>query len=519
MHVISKHVQNGIICQPGNSPAATKSAVSLQERTPIIEALNSYLGVTRFHMPGHRGGCGADPVALSALGEKAFIHDVTGVLDMDNLHEPDGCIKEAQDLAALAFGADSTFFVVNGTSGAIQTMILATLNDGDAIVIPRNIHKSILSAIILSGARPVFVWPSYDSYLGFALGVEEDSLFKVLRENPNGKSARAVLLVNPTYYGTATDLSNIAEAVHKQGKILLVDEAHGPHFRFHPKLPKPSLEAGADAAAQGAHKIIGAFTQASYLHLKGNRIDSARLKAMFQYLTTTSPSYLLMASLDAARRQMALHGHELLDYAINLAETLREEVNQIPGLYSFGAEIVEKTGVDYLDPTKVTITVRELGITGYQAEKFLRYEKGIQVEMSDLYNILVIVSFGNSPRDISALLEGLRSLVDAVRRGDIPKDLAASQKRIPALPPVPEMALVPRKAVESSWESVPLDSAIGRVSAEVVTCYPPGIPILYPGEIITRETVEYLNVMRKLAFGISGPQDRSLNRLRVVKET
>ncbi len=485
-----------------------------QKRAPIIEALREYAGVTRFHMPGHRGGAGADQLIMSLLGTQAFANDVTGVLGMDDLQEPHGCIQEAEVLAAEAFGADRTFLSVNGTSCAIQTMVLATLNEGDTLIIPRNVHKSILAAIILSGVRPAFVLPSYDPYLGFAQGVEERSIQRCLLENP---SAKAALLVNPTYYGTAVDLTPIAARLHESAVVLLVDEAHGPHFRFHPKLPKPALDAGADAVAQGAHKIIGALTQASFLHIKGDRIDPARLKANFQFLTTTSPSYLLLASLDAARRHMALCGRELMDCAINLSGYLRDSVNDIPNLYSFGQEALGRPGLDALDTTKVTVTVRELGITGYQAEKFLRFKCGIQAEMSDLYNILVIVSFGNTSSDVLRLLEGLRSLVAAVAAGDIAKDLLHAQKFIPELPPVPEMALLPGKAVEAPYERIPLEDALDRVSAEVVTCYPPGIPILFPGEVIAKETVAYLNVVKDLAFGISGPEDRSLRTLRVVR--
>ena len=234
--------------------------------------------------------------------------DVTGVPDMDELHEPHGCIREAQELAADLFGADQTYFAVNGTSGAIHAMALSTLNDGDYIVIPRNIHKSILSAIILAGAQPLFVQPVYEEYLGFALGVEQQALIKYLNNDPDAQKAKAVLLVNPTYYGTAQNLARICQAIHERGKLLLVDEAHGPHFHFHRSMPEPALRSGADAVAQGAHKTIGALTQASFLHVQGPRIDKARIKAWFQHLTSTSPSYLLLASLDAARRQMALRG-------------------------------------------------------------------------------------------------------------------------------------------------------------------------------------------------------------------
>ncbi len=490
-----------------------------QTKTPIIDALSAYRDTVRFHMPGHRGGKSADPDVLSVIGQQAFSHDVTGVPGMDDLHEPTGCIKEAQDLAASLFGADKTYFVVNGTSGAIQTMTLAVINDGDSIIIPRNIHKSVLSALILSGAKPVFLLPSYDPYLGFALGVEENSLSETLTKDPDAQKAKAVFMVNPTYYGTSQDLTSVSELIHSLGKTLLVDEAHGPHFRFHPELPKPALESGADAVSQGAHKMIGALTQASFLHIKEGRIDPARLKASFQYLASTSPSYLLMASLDSARKQMALYGTQLLDHALGLADDLRREVNNIPGLYCFGKEITKNAAVEEFDPTKVTITVRELGITGYQAEKYLRHEKGIQVEMSDLYNVLVIVSYANTSEDVSLLVRALRDLVQAVANGSLPKNLLACQKSIPSLPGIPKMALVPRAAVQRPWERALLDSSVGRISAEVVTCYPPGIPILYPGEVISQETVEYLHVIRHLAFGISGPEDRTLTTLRVVKDS
>lgn len=490
-----------------------------QTRAPIVDALNAYLGIVRFHMPGHRGGKGADPVLLSVLGERALAYDVTGVPGMDDLQEPTSCIKEAQALAASLFGADQSYFVVNGTSGAIQTMVLATVDIGDSIIIPRNIHKSILSAIILAGAKPVFLPTTYHPYLGFSLGVEKGALEECLTQNSDGPRSKAILLVTPTYYGTAQDLTDLSELVHLHDKLMLVDEAHGPHFHFHPVLPKPALQCGADAVAQGAHKMLGALTQASLLHVKGQKIDGARIKASFQYLASTSPSYLLLASLDAARKQMAVEGRELLDFAIGLAEDLRKEVNNIPGLYCFGEEITDHPGVDAFDPTKVTITVRELGITGYQAEEYLRKEHGIQVEMSDFYNVLVIVSYGNTPEDVNLLVDALRDLVNAVAEGRVPKKLLKCHESIHQVPYLPEMALIPREAVQSPWERVRIEDSVNRVSAEVVTCYPPGIPILYPGEVISQETLDYLEGVKHLAFGISGPEDRTLTALRVVKET
>ncbi len=488
-----------------------------QSKTPILDALIKYAGTIRFHMPGHKGGKGADEACLSIIGHKSFECDVTGVPDMDELHEPRGCIKQAQTLAAQLFGAEQTFFMVNGTSGAIHTMVIASLNDGDYLIIPRNIHKSILSAIILAGANPVFVLPVYDEYLGFAFGVEENALINCITNQTDGQKAKAVLLVNPTYYGTHQNLSSIRSIIRSHNKLLLVDEAHGPHFHFHKDLPQPALKIGADAVAQGAHKMIGALTQASYLHIQGSNIDRVRIKTSFQCLTSTSASYLLLASLDAARRQMATQGFELVDRAIFLANKLRKEVNKIPGLYCFGEEIKERNGVDDFDPTKITITVKELGITGYQAESYLKTRMGMQAEMSDLYNILFIISFGNTLKDISALINGLKSLKSAVASGQISQELSDTRKTIPTLPPVPRLAISPRKATQSEWRKVSLKQSLGLISAEVVTCYPPGIPLLYPGEIISQDIIEYLQIIKHLAFGISGPADRTLSTLRVVK--
>lgn len=497
-----------------SNPSTTSPGInsSSQSRAPVLEALSAYRGVIRFHMPGHKGGRSQDPQAVAVLGEKAYWSDVTGVPGMDDLHEPGGILAEAQKLAAEAWGADETYFLVNGTSSGIHAMILATVGLGDTIILPRNVHKSILAGLVLSGARPVFVPPVYDSYLGIAMGVAPESLFKAIREHPE---AKAVLLVNPTYYGVSTRLDGLADAVHRAGMVLLVDEAHGPHFRFHPKLPAPALDSGADACAQGAHKILGAFTQASLLHIKGDRIDRARLKAAFQHVTSTSPSYLLLASLDAARRQMVLHGKDLLDYAINLAGILRAGVNEIPGLYSFGKEILGRSGQDDLDLTKVTVTVRELGITGTQAEMYLRLNENIQAEMSDMANVLFIVSPGNTSAEVSKLLEALRRMARDAATGQLKRDFPENGF-LEAPPGLPEMVLTPKQAFESPWERVELEHAAGRVSAEVVTCYPPGIPLVFPGELITSDVVKHLRVIRDLGFRISGPEDRSLRTLRVV---
>lgn len=465
-------------------------------------------------MPGHKGGAGAPAVLREALGPAVFRWDVTGVEGLDDLHEPAGVIRAAQELAAKAFGADRTFFLVNGTSAGVQAMILATCRPGDEIIVPRNVHKSIMAGIIQSGARPVFIMPEVDGRLGIAMGVAPERVTAALDRHPR---ARAVMLINPTYYGVTTDLRAIAAAVHARGIPLLVDEAHGPHFRFHEALPEPALDAGADACAQGMHKILGGMTQASLLHVRGNRVDPARLKAALQVIHTTSASYLLLASLDAARMQMALEGRTLLDRALALAGAIREAVNAIPGLYAFGPEVLGRPGASGLDPTKVTITVRGLGLTGQQVEMILRYRYGIQVELSDLYNVLLIVGFGNTEGEARHLVAALKEIA-ADRDRHRTKAAARLLERAAKLgmPPLPELSLLPREAFFAPSTPVPLEDAAGRVAAEIVTCYPPGIPIICPGERVTPEIVEYLAIMRAAGFRISGPRDPALRTLQVL---
>ncbi len=482
----------------------------MQHKTPILEALLEYRrqGTVRLHMPGHKGGPGADPILRHGLGGKALALDVTGVEGMDDLHQPGGIIREAQELASMAFGADHSFFLVNGTSAGVHAMILAACNPGDKLLVPRNVHKSILGGIILSGARPVFMQPVIHRELGIAMGLTPGEVESCLARHPD---SRGVLVVNPTYYGSTSDLRAIAEVVHRRGLPLLVDEAHGPHFRFHPRLPTPALEAGADACAQGVHKILGGLTQSSIRHVKGTRIDVSRVKAALRTIQSTSASYLLLASLDAARRQMATRGRELLDRALELAEKARSGVNAIEGLYCFGEEMTGLPGIHELDLTKVTITVRGLGLTGYRVEGILRYAYNIQVELSDLYNVLCIIGPGNTADEVERLLGALAE----ISRSN-PHREALSLPETEVLPPIPEQCLPPREAFFSPSTSVKLKKSAGRVCAEVVTCYPPGIPLLCPGELITREVIEHLGLVRRAGARLQGLEDPSLRTIRVL---
>jgi len=488
-----------------------------QWKTPIFDALINYVkdDITPFHMPGHKKGVGAASRLTDFLGRNFLAIDVTGVEGMDDLHEPQGIIKEAQELAAQAFGADYSFFLINGTSSGVHGMILAACNPGDKIIIPRNAHRSIVSGVILAGARPVYMQPEVDNELGIAMGVTPEMVEAALKENPD---AKAVMLINPTYYGVTTDLARIVEIAHSYGKPVLVDEAHGPHLKFHPELPVTAMEAGADLCAQGVHKIIGGMTQASILHVKKGRIDIPRLKTMLRLVQSTSTSYLLLTSLDMARMQMATEGKELLDKTLALAGQARERINRIPGLSCFGKEIIGGPGRYDLDTTKLTICVKEAGFTGQEVELILRYDYGIQVELADLYNVLCIVSIGDRQESIDKLLNALEDLVKTKTPDPENPEFFQELQRHGQIPAIPKQIMTPRNALFASAQAVPFAELEEYISAEVIASYPPGIPIICPGEEFNKEIMDYLQLLKEAGIRIQGPQDANLETIKVVKE-
>ncbi|RPI09318.1 MAG: aminotransferase class V-fold PLP-dependent enzyme, partial [Zetaproteobacteria bacterium] len=432
-----------------------------QYRTPLFDAMVSLAEARKvsFHTPGHKSGKGISTRFRKFVGSKIFTIDLTTLDEVDCLQKPVGVIKEAQELAAEAHGADRSFFLVNGTTVGNHAMILSTTLPGDEILVARNAHKSILAGIILSGATPRFFLPHFDADLGIAVNVGADAVRSAMRDYPH---ARVATVTSPNYYGIAADIPAIVEAAQRHGATLLVDEAHGPHLHFHPALPPSAVDAGADLTVQSTHKIVGGMTQASMLHLKGGRVDAARVAAMLQMLQSTSPSYILMASLDLARMQMATEGRKLLGKAIALAEEARERINRIAGLRCLGAGQVESWGRFRLDVTKLTVSVKGIGLTGYAASNLLNTEFGIQVEMADLYNVLVIVSIGDRRDDLDRLVRGLEGLA---RRSASPR--GGHPEEIPAEPPVhgATLACPPREAYFARHALIPLSGAAGRVSA------------------------------------------------------
>lgn len=348
-----------------------------QRRTPLFDAVKKYVEdkVISFHVPGHKQGRGL-PELREYIGEKALQMDANGMDDLDYLTNPTGVIAEAERLMAEAFKAENAYFLVNGTTAGVQAMIMSACNPGDKVIIPRNAHKSTIGAIIVSGANPVYVQPEIDRKLGIAMAISTDSLKKAIKENPH---AKAVFVINPTYHGIAPDLKSIVRIAHNHEMAVLVDEAHGAHMSFHDDFPLTAMEVGADMSAVSLHKTSGSLTQSSALLVRGRLIKDERVRQVLNLTYTTSASYLLMCSLDIARKQLAVRGSEIFEKVLEMVRWAREEINKIDGLYAFGPELAGKPGCHSFDETKLVVNVRGLGVTGYQMEKILREEYNIQM--------------------------------------------------------------------------------------------------------------------------------------------
>lgn len=483
-----------------------------QYNTPLFSGLLEHAkkNPVQFHIPGHKKGAGIDPDFRNFIGDNALSIDLINIGPLDDLHQPKGIIKQAQALAAEAFGADHTFFSVQGTSGAIMAMVMAVCGPNDKIIVPRNVHKSVMSAIVFSGAIPVFIHPEIDENLGISHGITTDAVEKALMQHPD---AKGVLVINPTYFGISADLKKIVEIAHAHGVPVLVDEAHGVHIHFHEQLPLSAMQAGADMAATSVHKLGGSMTQSSVLNVREGLVSAKHVQSILSMLTTTSTSYLLLASLDVARKRLATEGKQLIEKTIQLAQSVRKRINEIDHLYCVGEEILgSKATFDY-DPTKLIISVKDLGMTGYDVEKWLREKYRIEVELSDLYNILCIITFGDTEVEADLLVKALKELAEERE--------SLTEKAEPLkvlLPDIPLLALTPRDAFYAETEVIPLEESEGRIIAEFVMVYPPGIPIFIPGEIITKENLHYIKENLEAGLPVQGPEDDELKTIHVIKE-
>ena len=481
-------------------------------KKPLCEAVFNYEKekVYPLHTPGHKGGRGMDKSLLAALGKRAAAIDVSLMSELDDLHCPEGCLREAQDLAAELYGSDRCFFAVNGTTGAIHAMLISSLKPGEKVLIPRNAHRSVAGALVIGGLEAVFLPPEYDTFFGIDTQITAEAVTNALSSDPNIK---AVLITSPNYYGMAADLKAIAEIAHSRGTVLLVDEAHGAHLGFSAALPPSALQCGADACAQSTHKTLGALTQCSMLHVQGERIDLQRVAAAMSLLTTTSPNYLLMASLDAARAQLAEKGAEMAEAALAVAEKLREALRSIEGLKILDSRILARSEVAAFDGTKVTVNVAGLGITGIEAGNILR-ENGLAVELVDRNNVLFLLTYADDNQEINSIIYKISEIFQKIKAQNKPKLPPAANCELP----VAQQVLPPRQAFYVEAEEVAFCEAVGRISSEQISFYPPGIPVIIPGELVTKEILNYCQRMLALGLPVSGPIDGTLTKIQVVKQ-
>lgn len=475
------------------------------KRAPIFEALQKFrqMRVVPFDVPGHKHGRGK-PELTEFLGEKCVGIDVNSMKPLDNLCHPVSVIKEAEMLAADAFGAAHAFLMVGGTTSSVQSMVLSTCKRGDKIILPRNVHRSVLNALVLCGAIPVYVNPEVDRRLGISLGMQREQVAKAIAMHPD---AVAVLVNNSTYYGICSDLKAIVKMAHDAGMYCLVDEAHGTHFYFGEDMPVSAMEAGADMAAVSMHKSGGSLTQSSLL-LTGPSVNEGHVRQIINLTQTTSGSYLLMSSLDISRRNLVLRGKEVFAKVVNMAEYAREEINAIGGYYAYGKELINGNSICDFDPTKLSVHTRDIGLAGIEVYDILRDEYDIQIEFGDIGNILAYLSIGDRPQELERLVSALAEIRRRYQRG--PSGLL-SQEYID-----PEVVHSPQESFYAKKKSLPLRQCVGHVCSEFVMCYPPGIPILAPGERITSEILDYIEYAKLKGCSMTGPEDPDIEHINVL---
>ncbi len=477
-----------------------------QKDAPLLEAMQQHgkNRVVRFDVPGHKGGRG-NPDLAAFLGETCMKMDVNSMKNLDNLCHPVSVIRDAQMLAAEAFGAANAFFIVGGATGASQAMILTACKAGEKLIMPRNVHRSAINALVLNGAIPVYVDPDENKECGIPLGMSYEAVEKAILENPD---AKAVLVNNPTYYGICADIERLTKLAHAHGMLLLADEAHGTHFYFGENLPKSAMAAGADMASVSIHKTGGSLTQSAML-LCGANVNADRVRQIINLTQTTSASYLLMVSLDIARRNLAMHGKEMARKTIEFTDYAREEINRIGGYYAYGSELCNGSSFYAFDRTKLSIHTRNTGLAGIEVYDLLRDEYGIQIEFGDIGNILAIVTAGDRALEVERLISAL-SEIQRLYGGD-PTGMLSSEYI------APDVALPPQQAFYAEQRNVSLAESVGAVCCEFVMCYPPGIPILAPGERITQDIIDYIRYAKEKGCSLTGPQDMSLETLCVVR--
>lgn len=477
-----------------------------QSHAPIYEALERFkrMRVVPFDVPGHKRGRG-NPELVELLGEGCVSIDVNSMKPLDNLCHPISVIKEAEELAAEAFGAANAFLMVGGTTSAVQSMVLTACKRGDKIILPRNVHRSVINALVLCGAKPVYVNPDMDHKLGIALGMKVSQVEQAIAEHPD---AVAILVNNPTYYGICSNLKAIVDLAHRHNMLALADEAHGTHFYFGEDMPISAMAAGADMASVSMHKSGGSLTQSSFL-LTGPNVSEGYTRQIINLTQTTSGSYLLLSSLDISRRNLALRGREEFAKVRALAQYARSEINAIGGYYAYCREIINDNSIYDFDVTKLSVHTLDIGLAGIEVYDILRDEYDIQIEFGDIGNILAYISIGDRRQDIERLVS---ALAEIKRRYQKDKAGMLTQEYID-----PQVIVTPQEAFYAEKESLPIRETAGRVCSEFVMCYPPGIPILAPGEKITQGILEYIEYAKMKGCSMTGPEDPDIGHLNVLK--
>lgn len=479
-----------------------------QNRAPIYEALEQFRKnkVVPFDVPGHKRGRG-NPELVQLLGKQCVELDVNSMKPLDNLCHPISVIKEAEELAAEAFGASHAFLMVGGTTSAVQSMVLTACKKGEKIILPRNVHRSVINALVVNGATPIYVNPDVDKKLGIALGMKISQVEKAIEDNPD---AVAILVNNPTYYGICSNLKKIVEIAHAHNMLVLVDEAHGTHFYFGENMPITAMASGADMASVSMHKSGGSLTQSSFL-LTGPNVSAGYVRQVINLTQTTSASYLLLASLDISRRNLALRGKEAFEEVEKIAAYARNEINKIDGYYAYGEELINGDSIYDFDTTKLTVYTLDIGLAGIEVYDKLRDEYDIQLELGDIGNILAYISIGDRMRETERLVS---ALYDIRRRYKKDRTGLFDHEYIN-----PSVVMTPQEAFYAEKEEmIPIRETNGRICTEFVMCYPPGIPILAPGERITQEIIDYIVYAKEKGCSMTGPEDETIERLNVIRE-
>jgi lysine decarboxylase len=486
-----------------------------QDSTPYVDALLAYSARDpgRFQVPGHKGGLGADPAMLALVGEIGLRNDVPSITWGVDIGPEPTPFQQSQQLAAGAWGAKRTWFLINGASQGNHTICLALAHAGERVVVQRNVHSSAIDGLILSGIRPTFAAPELDPELGIAHCLTPDALAAALEATPGTVGA---MVVSPTYFGACADVEGLAAVAHRHGVPLAVDEAWGAHLRFHPDLPPDALGCGADMVVSSTHKIVGSLSQAAMLHVgDGGLVDDAIVDRCVSLVETTSPNSLISGSLDAARRLAGVHGERLLGETLAAIGATREAIETIPGLGVLGERLVGKAGIAGWDPLRLAIDVRGTGSTGYRlAKAAFDLDEGIDLELAAENLVVAIFGLGEPAADAGErLVAALRDVVERLGEDE------ARKPQEPLAPPPPwgELAMTPREAFLGPQEVVPFDEAAGRVAAESLAAYPPGVPNVLPGERLTRETLDYIAESVGHGGHVRGGSDRLLKTLRVTR--